>query len=121
MPGRGCPPRCGGRGRSTSARARPSARRLRHCVDVEARPQPVGPHERLLQTGAAVLTVALVSPTMRHAILGAGGIGGLVGAALARDGGDVALVMRPDTLARYSGRLAVESAVLGDFEVDIPA
>lgn len=58
---------------------------------------------------------------MRHAMLGAGGIGGLLGAALARTGSDVVLLMRPETLARYSGRLAVESAVLGDFEVDVPA
>jgi 2-dehydropantoate 2-reductase len=29
--------------------------------------------------------------------------------------------MRPEALARYGGRLAVESAVLGDFEVDVPA
>jgi 2-dehydropantoate 2-reductase len=58
---------------------------------------------------------------MRHAILGAGGIGGLLGAALARTGGDVVLLMRPEALARYGGRLAVESAVLGDFEVEVPA
>jgi 2-dehydropantoate 2-reductase len=58
---------------------------------------------------------------MRHAILGAGGIGGLVGAALARGEGEVVLLMRPDTLERYGGRLVVESAVLGDFEVDVPA
>jgi 2-dehydropantoate 2-reductase len=58
---------------------------------------------------------------MRHAILGAGGIGGLLGAALAQAGGDVVLLMRPEALARYGGRLAVESAVLGDFEVDVPA
>jgi len=58
---------------------------------------------------------------MRHAILGAGGIGGLLGAALAKAGGDVVLLMRPEALARYGGRLAVDSAVLGDFEVDVPA
>lgn len=29
--------------------------------------------------------------------------------------------IRPETLARYAGRLTVESAVLGDFEVDVPA
>jgi 2-dehydropantoate 2-reductase len=68
-----------------------------------------------------VLTVVLVSPTMRHAILGAGGIGGLLGAALARAGADVVLLMRPEAQARYRGRLAVESAVLGDFEVEVPA
>ena len=58
---------------------------------------------------------------MRHAILGAGGIGGLLGAALAHAGGDVVLLMRPDALAHYDGWLSVESAVLGDFEVDVPA
>ena len=58
---------------------------------------------------------------MRHAILGVGGIGGLIGGALARAGADVVLIMRPETLANYSGRLAVESVVLGDFEVEVPA
>ncbi|MDP9285293.1 MAG: 2-dehydropantoate 2-reductase, partial [Actinomycetota bacterium] len=29
--------------------------------------------------------------------------------------------MRPEALTRYSGRLAVESAVLGEFEVEVPA
>jgi 2-dehydropantoate 2-reductase len=58
---------------------------------------------------------------MRHAILGAGGIGGLLGAALARMGSNVVLLMRAEALDGYSGRLAVESVVLGDFEVDVPA
>lgn len=58
---------------------------------------------------------------MRHAVLGAGGIGGLLGAALVRAGAEVVLLMRPETLARYRGHLSVESAVLGDFEVDVPA
>jgi 2-dehydropantoate 2-reductase len=58
---------------------------------------------------------------MRHAILGAGGVGGLLGAVLARSGADVLLLMRPETLARYEGRLSVESDLLGSFEVDIPA
>src|SRR4249920_1536081 len=58
---------------------------------------------------------------MRHAILGVGGIGGLLGAALARAGDDVVLLMRPQSLAGYPGHLAVESAVLGDFEVPVPA
>ena len=57
--------------------------------------------------------------SMRHAILGAGGVGGLIGAALARRGADVVLVLRPETLARHPGRLRVESVVLGDFEVDV--
>jgi 2-dehydropantoate 2-reductase len=54
-------------------------------------------------------------------MLGAGGVGGLVGAALARSGSDVTLLMRPESLAAYSGRVRVESAVLGDFEVEVPA
>jgi 2-dehydropantoate 2-reductase len=58
---------------------------------------------------------------MRHAVLGAGGIGGLIGAALARQGEDVVLLMRPESVARYPGRLVVESTVLGDFEIDVPA
>ena len=74
-----------------------------------------------IQAEASVLTVVLVSPTMRHAILGAGGIGGLLGAALSRAGADVVLLMRPEALARYGGRLVIESAVLGDFEVGVPA
>lgn len=57
----------------------------------------------------------------RHAVLGTGGIGGLIGAALARAGADVVLLMRPEAMRRYDGRLAVESAVLGDFEVAVPA
>jgi 2-dehydropantoate 2-reductase len=58
---------------------------------------------------------------MRHAILGAGGIGALLGAVLVRAGADVLFLMRPETLARYEGRLSVQSGLLGDFEVDIPA
>jgi 2-dehydropantoate 2-reductase len=58
---------------------------------------------------------------LRHAVLGAGGVGGFVGAALARAGREVVLLMRPDTHARYDGRLRVESVVLGDFDVDVPA
>ncbi len=56
---------------------------------------------------------------VRHAILGAGGVGGLVGGALARAGADVVLVLRPSTLARHPRRLRVESVALGDFEVDV--
>lgn len=58
---------------------------------------------------------------MRYAVLGAGAIGTLVGAALRRNGHEVVLLMRPESLAGYAGRVAVESAVLGDFEVDLPA
>jgi 2-dehydropantoate 2-reductase len=58
---------------------------------------------------------------VRHAILGAGGIGGLLAAALARAGGDVVLLLRPDSLERYDGRLSVQSAALGDFEIAVAA
>jgi 2-dehydropantoate 2-reductase len=58
---------------------------------------------------------------MRHAVLGGGGIGGLLAGALARSSADVLLLLRPETLTRYGGRLAIESAVLGRFEVEVPA
>jgi 2-dehydropantoate 2-reductase len=53
---------------------------------------------------------------MRHAVLGAGGVGGLVGAALARAGHPVTLVVRDGS---HPTRLTVESAKLGDFEVEV--
>jgi 2-dehydropantoate 2-reductase len=55
---------------------------------------------------------------MRHAILGAGGIGGLIGGAVAHIGAEVLLLLRPETLARFPERLRVESVVLGNFEVN---
>jgi 2-dehydropantoate 2-reductase len=58
---------------------------------------------------------------VRHAVLGAGGIGGLLAAALARSGASTVLLLRDETLAAYPGRLVVQSAVLGDFEADVPA
>lgn len=58
---------------------------------------------------------------MRHAVLGAGVIGGLIAAALARSGAEVTLLLRPESLAAYSEELRVESVVLGDFEVDVAA
>jgi 2-dehydropantoate 2-reductase len=58
---------------------------------------------------------------MRHAVLGTGGIGGLIAAALARAEREVVLLMRPETLEHYAGRVEVESAVLGSFHVEVPA
>jgi 2-dehydropantoate 2-reductase len=58
---------------------------------------------------------------MRHAVLGAGGVGAFLGAALARTGRDVLLLMREESLARYDGIVHVESAVLGDFDAELPA
>jgi 2-dehydropantoate 2-reductase len=58
---------------------------------------------------------------MRHGVLGLGGIGGLLAAALARSGASCVVLLRPETLAGYPGRITVESTVLGDFEVEVPA
>ncbi len=53
---------------------------------------------------------------MQHAILGPGGVGGLIGGALARAGHPVTLVVRPEALAAYPHAMTVESAILGTFE-----
>ena len=45
---------------------------------------------------------------MKHAILGAGAIGGLVGAALASLGEDVTVVVRPEKLSDYPKNLTLE-------------
>jgi len=45
---------------------------------------------------------------MKHAILGAGAIGGLVGAALASLGEDVTVIVRPDKLSEYPRNLTLE-------------
>jgi 2-dehydropantoate 2-reductase len=58
---------------------------------------------------------------MRHAVLGAGGIGGLLAAALTRAGGAVVLLMRPASIATYPGRVELDSFVLGSWGVDVPA
>lgn len=54
-------------------------------------------------------------------MLGVGGVGGLLAAALARDGQEVLLILRPDTFAAYPGILRVQSAVLGEIEVEVAA
>jgi 2-dehydropantoate 2-reductase len=55
---------------------------------------------------------------MRHAILGAGGIGGLIGAVLAHEGEDVTLVVRPEAMAAYPELLSLESP-LGTVSVPV--
>ena len=55
---------------------------------------------------------------MRHAILGAGGVGGLIGAALAKSEESVTLVLRPETLRGYPPELSLESP-LGTFSVRV--
>jgi 2-dehydropantoate 2-reductase len=56
---------------------------------------------------------------MRHAILGAGGVGGLVGGALARAGHPVTLLVRPGREEHYPERLSVQSQTLGSFEAPV--
>jgi 2-dehydropantoate 2-reductase len=58
---------------------------------------------------------------MRHAVLGAGGVGGLLSAALSRAGFEVVALVRPESLAGYDPCIQVESQVLGDFEAVVPA
>jgi 2-dehydropantoate 2-reductase len=55
---------------------------------------------------------------LKHAILGAGGIGGLIGACLARSGESVTMVVRPEALAGYPDQLRLESA-FGNFSVPV--
>src|SRR5271170_679773 len=55
---------------------------------------------------------------MRHAILGAGGVGGLVGACLAHAGASVTLVVRSEALENYPKQLRLESP-FGNFTVDV--
>jgi 2-dehydropantoate 2-reductase len=55
---------------------------------------------------------------MKHAILGVGGIGGLMGASLARSGDEVSLVVRREALATYPRKLRLESA-FGNYEADV--
>jgi 2-dehydropantoate 2-reductase len=56
---------------------------------------------------------------MRYAVLGAGGVGGLVGGALAKAGYDVTLLVRPGRREHYSERLSVQSELLGNFEAPV--
>jgi 2-dehydropantoate 2-reductase len=46
---------------------------------------------------------------LRHAILGVGGVGGLIGACLVRSGAPVTLVVKAESLATYPGQLQLES------------
>src|SRR5215813_1359828 len=57
---------------------------------------------------------------MRHAVLGAGGVGLLVGGALALARHSVLLILRPEALDSYPGGIHVKSALLGEFDVDAP-
>ncbi|MBK3633967.1 ketopantoate reductase family protein [Streptomyces asoensis] len=58
---------------------------------------------------------------MRHAILGAGGVGLALGAALARAGHEVVLVMRESSRTRYRGVIDVHSRLHGDLSAEARA
>jgi 2-dehydropantoate 2-reductase len=55
---------------------------------------------------------------MKHAVLGAGGVGGLVGGLLAQAGEEVTLVVRPEADAAYPAILQVERAA-GSFRIAV--
>ena len=55
---------------------------------------------------------------LQHAILGVGGVGGLMGASLARLGDAVTLVVRPESLAFYPEELKLESP-FGNFQIPV--
>lgn len=55
---------------------------------------------------------------LRHAILGAGGVGGLIGACLARTGAPVTMVLRAEALASYPQQLQLESP-FGNFSAPV--
>jgi 2-dehydropantoate 2-reductase len=59
-----------------------------------------------------------MAESTRHAILGAGGIGGLIGACLAHSGASVTLVVRPEMLDQYPSQLHLESP-FGNFDEPI--
>jgi len=57
-------------------------------------------------------------PALRHAILGVGGVGGLIGASLTRLGASVAAVVKPQSLASYPEELKLESP-FGNIQVSV--
>src|ERR1700730_9561368 len=59
-----------------------------------------------------------ISKPVRHAILGAGGVGGTIGACLAHAGASVTLVVRRETLAQHPKQLNFESP-LGKFTANV--
>src|SRR5271170_4897399 len=59
-----------------------------------------------------------VSKPMQHAILGAGGVGGLIGSCLAHAGDSVTLIVRREALAQYPKQLHLESP-FGNFTVNV--
>ena len=56
---------------------------------------------------------------MKHAILGPGGIGGLLAAALGRAGLPVIMIVRPGAAAGFPHRIHLESQLLGEIETEV--
>jgi len=56
---------------------------------------------------------------VRHAILGPGGVGGLVGGRLSLVGNEVIFVVRPHTVGSYPRAVHVESTVYGPFDAPV--
>jgi 2-dehydropantoate 2-reductase len=56
---------------------------------------------------------------MRHAILGAGGVGGVLGACLAHTGEHVTMVVRPSAPDHYPAHVQLKSPLLGNFTVAV--
>lgn len=56
---------------------------------------------------------------MKHAILGPGGIGGLLGAALGKAGYPVTMIVRPGAAAAFPSRIHLQSDLLGDIEAEV--
>lgn len=59
-----------------------------------------------------------MSNPLTHAILGAGGVGGLIAGSLARSGAPVTLVIRRESLAEYPKKLRLESS-FGNVDADV--
>ncbi|HMK29064.1 MAG TPA: 2-dehydropantoate 2-reductase [Terriglobales bacterium] len=55
---------------------------------------------------------------MKHAILGAGGVGGAIGALLGKDGDDILLLLKPESLARHPESLKLVSS-FGSFSTPV--
>jgi 2-dehydropantoate 2-reductase len=62
--------------------------------------------------------MTIAKDRMHHAILGAGGVGGLMAACLAHSGAAVTLVVKTDSLAQYPEQLRLESQ-FGKFSVPV--
>jgi len=56
---------------------------------------------------------------MRHAILGPGGVGGLIGACLADAGDTVTMIVRAAVLEQYPAQIRLESPLLGKFNAPV--